>query len=392
MKIFEKSGKKEILLIAALIIIGVVLDYKGLFKEIFIDESDTKSCEKLIKQTGEYREITLVDRTKCTWGRDILRYNTVDDEGDKIGVYCLSTDFNTLTFAKIQEKEVSCENYNEVFKRADKAIDNDEDIDEDKLVSNLLSQDIYFKTKEEKDIENKVEDAVIRTYSTAEDIEVELCEPMQNMQTAIVSFSVDDDELVRIWDSTSNQLTESMDEELNQEIADGSCPTTHWYDMTQLLERDRAMRKAVSSFDNSGEVRLIPEYGLSGVNMEEGLVVTESYSTNCKLPDYNLPIRYSKLSGYVQGYSTYLQQFSAGKYKLRILLAEIMPDADGNEAEDPYENAIDPTSLSCLDLAKLVAGPVIAGEEYDDGDKLLMLNDIGVSSAAEIYKLLKQMQ
>ena len=55
------------------------------------------------------------------------------------------------------------------------------------------------------------------------------------------------------------------------------------------------MRKAMSSFSNSGEVRLVPEYGYTGMNMDKGAVSAESYQTNCKIPDYNLPIKYSKL-------------------------------------------------------------------------------------------------
>ena len=393
MKIFAKPTKKEMLLIVALIIFGVVTDYYGLFKEMFIDESDTKSCRQLLNEDNP-REITLIDRTKCTWGRDILRYNIIDEDGDKMGIYCLSTDFNTIAFSKIREKEITCENFDDAFERADNASDEDDETNSLQMLRNALTQDIYFKTQADNDVESLVKKAVENMYVMAENITVQVCETAQSVRTAIVSFDVDGEKYVRIWDSESNLLTESRDEKLNQEIADGNCPKTYLFDMERLLDRDKAMRKFMSSYSYSGEVQFIPEYGYTGMDMEENVFSTESYQTDCKLPENNLPIKYSKLEGYAMGATTYLQQFSAGKYKLRILLAEITPEYDneGNEIKndyDPYEKAIDPTSLNCMELAQLIAGAVVAGQDYGN-EKILLLNHSGLNSAAEIYKILKK--
>lgn len=393
MKIFAKPTKKEMILIVALIIFGVVTDYYGLFKEMFIDESDTKSCRQLLKEDNP-REITLIDRTKCTWGRDILRYNIIDEDGDKMGIYCLSTDFNTIAFSKIREKEITCENFDDAFERADNASDEDDDTNSLQMLRNALTQDIYFKTQTDDDFERMAKTALIQRYPWAKNVNIQFCEHTQDINTAIISFDIDDKKYIRIWDSKSNEITESKDEELNQDIKDGSCPTTESWQISAILDRDNSMRKAMSSFSNSGEVRLIPEYGYTGMNMDKGAVSAESYQTNCKIPDYNLPIKYSKLITSTMGTTSYLQQFSAGKYKFIISLAEITPE-DDNESnnydpyEKAYERAIDPTELSCMELAQLVAGAVVAGQDYGD-EQVLFLSHAGLNSAAEIYKILKK--
>lgn len=117
MKIFAKPTKKEMMLILFLGIVLAVFYYKGLFKEIFIEGSDSSACETLIKEIG-VKSFQKVGEEQCTWGRTILKYNLVDEDNDKYGVYCLSSTFSAVTMPKAIAT-VTCSNYNKIADKAD---------------------------------------------------------------------------------------------------------------------------------------------------------------------------------------------------------------------------------------------------------------------------------
>lgn len=117
MKIFAKPTKKEMMLILFLGIVLTVFYYKGLFKEIFIEGSDSSACETLIKEIG-VKSFQKVGEEQCTWGRTILKYNLVDEDNDKYGVYCLSSTFSAVTMPKAIAT-VTCSNYNKIADKAD---------------------------------------------------------------------------------------------------------------------------------------------------------------------------------------------------------------------------------------------------------------------------------
>lgn len=117
MKIFAKPTKKEIIFALVLGIILTILYYKGLFKEMYIEETDESSCESLIKEIG-VKSFQKVGEEQCTWGRTILKYNLVDEDNDKYGVYCLSSTFSAVTMPKAIAS-VTCSNYNKIADKAD---------------------------------------------------------------------------------------------------------------------------------------------------------------------------------------------------------------------------------------------------------------------------------
>lgn len=131
--------------IIALILL-CVLYYTGMFKEYFM-QPDTTSCLELFQTSDmKIRSMKFFDSTDCGRGKSILRYNVIDEENDKIGMYCLSSTFQTASVPKMIG-DVSCKNFDYYMKQA--GIEGNPSLSLNAFVNILGGEDLFFKTAAE---------------------------------------------------------------------------------------------------------------------------------------------------------------------------------------------------------------------------------------------------
>ena len=121
----------------------------GIFKILF-SESDTSSCRALLKTMDDIEQIEYVDTKECGRGRSILRYNVTDSENEKMGVYCLSSTFQTVSLPKFYGK-VTCNNYERSFNEASNMAEGNISSDNYMrfLANAMVEDDGYFKSDEQ---------------------------------------------------------------------------------------------------------------------------------------------------------------------------------------------------------------------------------------------------
>lgn len=123
-----------------------ILYHTGMLKEHFMP-ADTTSCRELLQSSDmKIRSMQFLDSTDCGRGKSILRYNVIDEENDKLGVYCLSSTFQTASVPKMIG-DVSCKNFDYYMKHTD--IEANPSLNLNAFVNILGGEDLFFKTEAE---------------------------------------------------------------------------------------------------------------------------------------------------------------------------------------------------------------------------------------------------
>lgn len=161
LKNYIAREKKQLIFSATVLLFIIISIPTGIFKILF-SESDTSSCRALLKTMDDIEQIEYVDTKECGRGRSILRYNVTDSENEKMGVYCLSSTFQTVSLPKFYGK-VTCNNYERSFNEASNMAEGNISSDNYMrfLANAMVEDDGYFKSDEqiatEKEIMKEVE-------------------------------------------------------------------------------------------------------------------------------------------------------------------------------------------------------------------------------------------
>ncbi len=337
--------------------------YFGIFKESLM-ESDITVCKKELQSIEDVRIVDFIDNEKCSWGRDILKFNIIDEDGDKIGAYCLSSNFSAVTLAKT-EGNINCKNYDDYFSKASKAFGNGEGyINFSKVLNNILSgEDVFFKKQAEIDEEKEIKEKLRDANTFAKHIEVMLCSP----DTAMCVYDVNDSEKYSFYDRKSKDFV-SLGIRVN--YSDG-CPRSKMYEIDSRIVKIREQKKTISLLSNKSDVKLTPiEDSLYSIcDMRQ---VDESFMTNCEATRYLsdgykkvFPIFYEKISSFNQGYISYTQKLCIPGVSLYYLSDEA-PLEEASKENFKY-NFFDPTVKTCDQLKSFIEDAQKEGPNENGG-------------------------